>query len=210
MIQLKRLGAESPIHNTNAEIKKMTHDDIPITYILNAVESPEQCFAALRDNLPWERRSDAPRFECWMTDLAVPYSYGRGAGLRTYTPNPMPDYVKTVHDQIFRLVGWTFNCCFANGYVGPRDHLGWHADDSPEMDNSSPIAVVSFGIPRAIQFKKKDTPNNIFTVKLEPGSVLVMHPWMQTTHLHRIPKSDMYDPNAHRISLTFRNLVVEK
>ena len=41
------------------------------------------------------------------------------------------------------MPGVAYNVCFLNRYDDQRNHLGWHADDSPEMDHDHPIAVVS-------------------------------------------------------------------
>lgn len=45
--------------------------------------------------------------------------------------------------------GCRFELCFANGYAGEREHLGWHADDSPEIDDGKAhvVGLETFGEP---------------------------------------------------------------
>lgn len=180
-----------------------SNQSAPITYMPNFIHDPDEAFDVLWGELPWERRPDAPRRECWMNDYMRPYTYGRGAGERTYRAvawHPLP---RTIRDSLAAHCGH-LDACFINGYEGPRDHLGWHADDSPEIDDGRHIAVVSLGSARRIQFREKGS-GAIEDLILQPGSLLLMHPGMQDTHEHRIPK---HGANCGaRISLTYRGLV---
>jgi alkylated DNA repair dioxygenase AlkB len=101
-------------------------------------------------------------------------------------------------------LGFRYAACFLNGYENERDALGWHADDSEEIDTTKPIAVITVGNGRAIQFMEKEFGEKV-EVFLEPGSLLLMHSGMQQTHLHRIPK--VGHKVGPRISLTYRGLV---
>ena len=93
-----------------------------------------------------------------------------------------------------------------NRYLNQRDHLGWHADDSPEMDDERPIASISLGVEREIWFKPKDgDASTVEKVKLGNGSLCLMGAGMQKEFLHRIPKAGFLC--GERISLTFRGYV---
>jgi alkylated DNA repair dioxygenase AlkB len=48
----------------------------------------ELMFSTLREQLPWERRDATPRSEYWTASPPRPYTYGRGAGRRTYMSQP--------------------------------------------------------------------------------------------------------------------------
>lgn len=125
----------------------------------------------------------------------------------------------TIRQTIRALVeaqsGSVYEVCFLNGYRDGQDHLGWHADDSPEMDDKRPIAIVSLGARREIYFApllNSDTPKKpdntqVEKVWLEHGSLCLMLPGMQDTHMHRIPKAS-YQNCGPRVSLTFRGLSV--
>lgn len=88
-------------------------------------------------SLPWEQREGAPRRECWFNPYGLPYTYGQGEFARTYQAHPM-DRLERLLDGLNATEGTTFDCCFINGYEHGRQHLGWHADDSPEMDHDHP------------------------------------------------------------------------
>ena len=101
---------------------------------------------------------------------------------------------------------WPMDVCFLNLYLNQRDYLGWHADDSPEMDDERPIVSVSLGAERDIQMKPIDgTAADVETIRLGHGSAFIMLPGVQDTHRHRIPKSGFVV--GERISLTFRGYV---
>ena len=160
----------------------------------------------LWNTLPWERRDNTPRHECWMNDMSREYTYGSGRGVRTYVPNAWHPFVlDTLHLLQTEYPG--LNVCFINGYLDSKDHLGWHADDSPEIDQNVPIAVISFGASREIWFKPIEAPGSAGheSVLLEHGSLLLMPAGFQNTYHHRIPKADRVV--GKRISLTYRGLV---
>jgi alkylated DNA repair dioxygenase AlkB len=176
----------------------------PVTYIPGFVADPNAAFESLWNELDWERREFAPRREYWTNTLDRPYTYGRGVGVRTYYPRAAHFWVTKISNYLHDKLGFAYEGCFLNGYETERDALGWHADDDPGIDHSRPIAVVTVGAGRAIQFMEKEGGNRV-EVFLEPGSLLLMHAGMQDTHLHRIPKvGRKTDP---RISLTYRGLV---
>lgn len=167
--------------------------------------APEIMFSALSSELAWERRDGAPRSEYWTNTFGRPYTYGRGEGERTYQasqPHPMVDYVR---DRIKGTFGVYLEGCFLNLYKDGTDSLGWHADDDPNIDHSKPIAVITVGCGRPIEFKSKEPGSHPERVLLTPGSLLMMKPGMQSTHFHRIPK--IAEPTGPRISLTYRGLL---
>jgi alkylated DNA repair dioxygenase AlkB len=179
----------------------------PIEYIPNFVSDPDLKLKALQDNLDWERRDDAPRCEYYCNDFDEPYLYGRGRGQRTYLVRPYTPEILEIRKLLEDHTGSKFEVCFLNRYLNQRDHLGWHADDSPEMDDARPIASISLGVEREIWFKAKDSGKDaaIEKVKLGNGSLCLMGAGMQKEFLHRIPKAGFLC--GERISLTFRGYV---
>lgn len=128
--------------------------DAPITYVPNFVSDADAAFRALRHELEWERRADAPRCEYYCNDFPKPYAYGVGRGHRVYQPRPYHAVILEIRKAIEAMTGTTFEVCFLNMYLDQSDRLGWHADDSPEMDDARPIAIVSLGVERDIMFQK--------------------------------------------------------
>lgn len=158
---------------------------------------------ALWNELPWIQHDDAPRRECWMNDFGLPYTYGRDAGRRTYDPAPWHPIVEEIRQKLFGLLSVHFDGCFINGYADESQALGWHSDDSPEIDPARPIAIVSLGAERLISFRPagvKGDPTH--QVSMPSGSLVMMHAFSQQTWAHKIPKHDR--PCGRRISLTYR------
>lgn len=186
----------------------------PVVYIPRFVYEPRFVFETLWRMMPWEQREGAPRREAWFNPYGLPYTYGTGEYARTYEAHPLDGEtvaswaISELMQRLNEQHGDSYDCCFVNGYEHGRQHLGWHADDSPEMDMSHPIATVSLGAEREIWFRRKgdDSGENVDKLSLKNGSVAVMAEGMQRDWQHRIPKSSVADCGP-RISLTYRRLV---
>ena len=185
-----------------------------VAYYPGFVSNPNTWFSTLWQDLAWERRPDAPRREYWTTLRNQPYTYGRGAGVRTYAPQPDHALIIEGRNAIAEQYGFLLEGCFLNGYETARDWLGWHSDDDPGIDHTKPIAIITVGQGRAIQFRTIIEPfgngsKGVFgdpeTLMLEPGSLCLMPAGMQFSHQHRIPKAGM--AVKPRISLTYRGLL---
>jgi hypothetical protein len=179
-------------------------EEPPISYIERFVGDPDRLFEQLKA-IEWERRDDAPRFEYYCNDYDEPYTYGRGRGERTYERQPMPEAALYIRVMLEAHADAIFEACFLNRYEDARDHLGWHADDSPEMDSERPIAIVSLGAEREIWFRRKGSNALPRKLLLQHGSLCLMAPRMQMFWEHRIPKASFQC--GERISLTFRGYV---
>jgi alkylated DNA repair dioxygenase AlkB len=175
----------------------------PVKYTSKFIQDPTGLFEDLRINLQWKRHEFTPRSEYYINRAGnFPYTYGKGVGIRTYMPSISIPSIDFIFGELFNSVRVHFDICFLNLYLNNRDQLGWHADDSPEIDDNKPIAVISLGTEREIWFCPNDDKTKIEKQKLESGSLLLMGAGMQETHLHRIPKASFLC--GERISLTFR------
>lgn len=168
-------------------------------------EKADAEFQRLWNELDWEQREDAPRREYWMNNYGLPYTYGRGAGVRTYECKPWDDFAHGWMLALNSMYSWKLDCCFMNGYKDERDQLGWHADDSPEMNPEQPVVVISLGAERDIMFRDKESRATSRQL-LGHGSALIMPAGFQQTHEHRIPKAGRQ--LGPRISLTYRGMIV--
>lgn len=173
-----------------------------VDYEKGFIENADAVFASLWNGLDWNRVENTPRREYYCNDVAVPYTYGRGAGVRTYQVQTWSPEILAIKRAVEAKIGVAFEVCFLNGYANSRDQLGWHADDSPEMDDARPIAIVSLGAEREIYFSPATDRSSITKLKLASGSLCVMPAGMQETHLHKIPKAGF--ECGPRVSLTFR------
>ena len=178
---------------------------VPIEYIPNFIENPDEVFNTLWAELPWVRMGSTPRFEYHTNDFNLDYTYGTGRGERTYPSQPCHPVITEIRAKLEALTGTKFEVCFANGYESQNDSLGWHADDSPEMCDARPIAIVSIGAERDIMFAPNENRADITRLKLQHGSLCLMLPGMQDTHVHRIPKAGFVC--GKRVSLTYRGYV---
>lgn len=173
-------------------------------YISNYTSS---IFEDLLYDLNWTV-TGAPRDEYFMSKKPLKYTYGRGKGERSYSSNRFHPFVEDLMWRINHDFGTEYDICFLNYYSDNSKHLGWHADDSPEMCHTHPIAVVSYGTERSIYWKHKDYKGQIppeQQCKLGNGSLFIMPAGFQRDHLHKIPKHSC--DCGGRISLTFRHYV---
>lgn len=173
----------------------------PIVYMPGFISNPDEAFRTLSEELEWEKRSDAPRHEYYCNDTPKAYIYGVGRGRREYLPRPYHPTILEIRKALEMHTGTVFDVCFLNRYLNQSDHLGWHSDDSPEMDDARPIGIVSLGVERDIYFRKIGEKDHE-TVRLGHGSLCLMSPGMQDVWQHRIPKATFMC--GERISLTFR------
>lgn len=178
--------------------------NFPITYHSKFIAEPDKAFIALRDELDWEKR-DAPRHEYYCNDFPNPYVYGKNKGQRLYNPRPWHPVILEIRKALEDFTNTKFEVCFLNRYLNQSDHLGWHADDSPEMDDARPIGVISLGVEREILFRDIALMLEIKRLKLEHGSLCLMQAGMQDEYEHRIPKASFQC--GERISLTFRGYI---
>jgi alkylated DNA repair dioxygenase AlkB len=179
-------------------------EDFPVDYKPGFISNPDAVFAALWAELDWERRENTPRREYWTNVFERSYTYGSGNGERTYEPRVTHPAIEEVSTALEAELGFKYEGCFLNGYEDASDSLGPHADDDPAIDHSRPIAVVTVGGGRDIECRAMIGGPKL-RVFLEPGSLFLMRPGMQSTHLHRIPKAG-FIVKTPRISLTFRGL----
>ncbi|MCG6138921.1 MAG: alpha-ketoglutarate-dependent dioxygenase AlkB, partial [Nostoc sp. LLA-1] len=101
---------------------------------------------------------------------------------------------------ITALTGYNFRIVIGNQYRTGMDSIGWHSDNEESMGLNPAIASVSLGSVRKFQIKPRNGRPTDFW--LEHGSLLVMHPGCQSTHLHQVPKTNKVVRT--RINLTFR------
>jgi len=213
----------------------------PVTYLPDFFKNHEELFNRLWNELNWLDVA-GPRLEYYVNDHGVPYTYGKVPNDRTYESQPDHPAIAEIRTKLEQHTGVRFDVCFLNGYRDGKDQLGYHADNSPEMDDDRPIAIVSLGARREIYFKRQpgmhcpdcmgkegdihdpvhcnrgenvvieEDHTTMFSFNetieklwLESGSLCLMAPGMQDTHLHRIPKASYIC--GPRISLTFRGYV---
>lgn len=173
-----------------------------VSYEDGFIDNPHFKFVSLVNELDWIRVGSTPRMEYFCNEIDAPYTYGSGSGKRTYERMPWSKTLLEIKRDVEAKLGIKFEVAFLNRYLNSKDHLGWHADDSPEVDDERPIAIISLGAEREIWFKENKDNAEVKKLLLKNGSLCLMGVGMQKTHLHRIPKAG-YDAGP-RISITLR------
>lgn len=170
-------------------------------YVENFVN--EDLIKELVNNVAWVNE-ETRRKESFMADEKLEYRYSERENDAVYKSIEFHPKVKLIMSEINKL-GYDLNVCFLNLYLDQNKALGWHSDDSHTIDQSQPIAVVSFGTEREIWWKPKGFKDNIddnWKQKLGNGSLFIMPVGFQDEWLHKIPK---YGKECGpRVSLTFR------
>ncbi|MCL2918112.1 alpha-ketoglutarate-dependent dioxygenase AlkB family protein [Shewanella litorisediminis] len=140
-----------------------------------------------------------PRQQVWFADEGCAYRYSS----LLISPKPWPHYLMRLKQALEGHCGTGFNGCLVNHYRGGEDAMGFHADDEPELVEDALIAIVCLGATRPLLMRRR-LDGLRCRVLLQSGDLLLMHPPMQSTWEHAIPRSQKKLPP--RISFTFRNL----
>lgn len=176
-------------------------------YIPSYIEDKDYIFNHLLNELTWLEVTDA-RKEYFMSSEPLSYTYGSGKNARTYSSSEFSLPIMIMMEKLNRDYNCNYNVCFLNRYDTQKNQLGWHADDSPEMNTKHDICVVSFGAEREIWTKDKSFKGEIpkdDRYLLQNGSLFIMPAGFQENHFHKIPRCDK--ACGIRISLTFRNYI---
>lgn len=164
-------------------------------------------FQALLDGTPWSqptvklfgRTHPVPRLCCWMGEPDFVYTY---SGVRN-DPVPWSEPVAALRNALRAHLGVAFDGVLLNLYRNGHDHMGWHADDEPELGEMPTLASLSVGAVRRFDLRHRHrTELAVTSVELEHGSLLVMSGATQRHWRHRIAKTRR--PCGPRINLTFR------
>ena len=138
-----------------------------------------------------------PRLTAFLADQSVSYRYS-GA---LHCGSGWPSWFQPLLDRVSNQCNAPFNGCLFNLYRNGEDRMGWHADDEPEIDASFPIASLSFGATRDLQFRHRQTGQRL-DLKLADGDLLLMDPECQGLWMHGLPTRCRV--TAPRLNLTFR------
>ncbi|MDD2761779.1 MAG: alpha-ketoglutarate-dependent dioxygenase AlkB [Methylomonas sp.] len=141
-----------------------------------------------------------PRLQTWHADEGIRYSYSNNL-LET---RPWTALLIGIRARLETFLDYSFNSVLVNCYRNGDDHVGWHADNEPELGQEPFIASVSFGAERPFAFRHK-RGEEFGSVTLPSGSLLIMQPAFQHNWQHSVPAQT---GNAEaRINLTFRRVM---
>ena len=176
--------------------------DEPIAPEINHVDyfwaEHRDLFQFLLTNIQWDHK-----FQSRKTAM-FGVSYGDDGD--KYTFNHLPDFLIPLRDKIHECFGYQPNSCLINNYPSGGHYISYHSDKNMEMNQHTGVAIVSLGTMREMAFRKIQDPNVKCYYALQPGSALYMDDKVQASWQHGVPKTQR---NGHRISLSFRSLVVQ-
>lgn len=138
-----------------------------------------------------------PRLQTWHADAGIRYSYSNNL-LKTRPWSPL---LMQIRSKVETFLDYRFNSVLVNLYRTGEDHVGWHADNEPELGEHPFIVSLSFGATRPFAFRPKTSPNQGQRL-LPSGTLLIMQPEFQHHWLHSVPVDD--SQTEGRINLTFR------
>lgn len=137
----------------------------------------------------WDKEYLTPRLTCWYGDKGLPWT----------------SELQRIREIVEPLAGIRFNSVLLNYYRDGNDSVAWHSDKESIMGSQSIIASVSLGQVRSFDIRNKLNHKEVYSVKLEHGSFLLMKAGLQEGWEHRIAKSTK--PMKARVNLTFRLVI---
>ena len=154
------------------------------------------------------RTMQRPRETAWMARNEQPYHYGGTTDACLGWPGFIDDLASRVAEHELWGTFQPPNCALLNVYRHDNDHVSWHADNEPEIDQSHPIASVSLGAPRRFMIREIQSHKRAAEQILESGSLLIMPAGFQQRWEHQVPKVARKPTHATgiRYNLTLRVL----
>ena len=152
-------------------------------------------FADLTKNIAWDETMRARK----TASFGVPYNYAQ----MNYPAQNFPTQIAALLSQLEAKIGWLPNNCLVNFYADGDSTMGFHADATDILQDSTGVAIVSLGDNRVLTFKNIADKSIIFEQPMPDGSLLLMSAQTQSAWLHGILKQA---DAAARMSLTFRRL----
>lgn len=164
--------------------------------------------AWLSREVPWTvhrlrmfgRWVDSPRLSCWMGDPGASYRYSG----RSFVPEPWHPAIHALLPALEAACAAPFNSVLLNRYRSGAEHMGWHADDEPELGPEPVIASLSLGAERRFLLRLRAEPAIKQEWRLGHGDLLLMRGDCQRVAQHALPK--MVRVADERINLTFRRV----
>lgn len=139
-----------------------------------------------------------PRLTAWYGDEEKPYTYS-GLTMQAHRwIKPLSD-IKKVADE---YSGVQSTSALLNLYRDGNDGMGWHRDNEKMLGPSPVIASISLGAVRKFQVRSYRDKNNLISIELQPGSLVIMKGASQKEWEHRVPKTSK--KVGARINITFR------
>ncbi|KAL5260280.1 hypothetical protein ACHWQZ_G010411 [Mnemiopsis leidyi] len=135
------------------------------------------------------------------------YIYNRATKSLKPIPIEREPLLLSILANVNNRLSTKFNSVLVNFYKDSNTILPYHKDDEKKLDKSVPIATLSIGATRYMEFSTSKTSPPSHRQQLRSNSLFVMSPATQASHFHRIaPGAPLPRKSEYRFSLTFRKL----
>lgn len=175
---------------------------------LISVQDAQYYFDTLMSTIEW-RHDEAiiygkhivtKRKVAWYGDEAFNYTYSN----TTKSALSWTKELLALKSLVELETGERYNSCLLNLYHDGREGMAWHSDAETALKKNGAIASLSFGAERKFAFKHK-VSEEVVSLQLAEGSLLVMKGVTQSHWLHRLPPTTTV--STPRVNLTFRTIV---
>merc|ERR1712224_368025 len=82
----------------------------------------------------------------------VPYNYSGGM---SYATSALPAFLMPLCERVAAVCGWVPNSVLVNYYCDGSAALGWHSDQTHELEEGTGVGIVSLGAERHLWFRSK-------------------------------------------------------
>jgi alkylated DNA repair dioxygenase AlkB len=152
----------------------------------------------LCQQVDWDERMSARKTACF----GFSYDY---SGV-SYADKPMHPLLVPLCDRLEQKLGFRPNSCLINYYETGRSRMGFHSDETDNLEEGTEIIIISLGTKRKLAFRSRDDYERRLSYVLSHGSLLYMSQLTQKFWSHAIKRESVTEG---RISLTFRRIAVK-
>jgi alkylated DNA repair dioxygenase AlkB len=153
-------------------------------------------FTTLLESVEWDTRMQARQ----TASFGRPYNYSQ----MRYPARPIHPALVPVLAAVAARVGFDPDNCLLNLYPDGTASMGFHSDDRAGLAPGTGVAILSLGSARSLVFRDKLDRDQTHSVRLLPGSLVLLPDAIQDRWQHAIPREPSGGP---RISVTLRRLV---
>ena len=148
----------------------------------------------------------------WLTDTGQAYTWQTASGSPVVKdPKSFQDFpfIEKTLKRLNKEFGLELNSCLVSCLPDGRANLRLHSDAEDSMDLTQPMAIITIGSPRKVDFLRayqRSTEEPALTIIPQSGDIYFMKPGCQDLFKHRILADR--DVWGVRFSLSFRTMKV--
>jgi alkylated DNA repair dioxygenase AlkB len=166
-----------------------------VTYTEAFIEAPGDLYTFLEIAVNWDERMVARK----TASYGKAYNYSQ----IEYPFQPFLAELEHLTERIGGKIGFAPNNCLINFYPDGKSKMGFHSDQTENLEAGTGIVIVSLGETRSLQFRNIADHSMMESYELHSGSLIYMTQDVQSLWQHAVPKANT---DRGRMSLTFRRL----